>query len=133
MKFICSDHDAVVSQTNGYSQVCENLHCRTPHRSGYYFAGPALEGTDCGDGKWCEGGACVKTRPFVKPIEYVKGGWSSWINKTCKSNCLLDGVGYQRRERRCNNPTPINTDEGCPGRVEFLVELLELKQFYFRL
>lgn len=75
----------------------------------------------------------MKTRPFVKPIEYVKGGWSSWINKTCKSNCLLDGVGYQRRERRCNNPTPINTDEGCPGRVEFLVELLELKQFYFRL
>ncbi|KAJ6646995.1 A disintegrin and metalloproteinase with thrombospondin motifs adt-2 [Pseudolycoriella hygida] len=109
------DKDAVVSQTGGYYQLCENLHCRTPHRSGYYFAGPALEGTDCGKEKWCEGGTCVKKRPFVKPIEYVKGGWSSWMNGTCKSECLIDGQGYQRRERKCNNPKPINTDEGCPG------------------
>jgi len=24
------------------------LKCKTPHRSGFYFAGPALEGTTCG-------------------------------------------------------------------------------------
>lgn len=28
--------------------ICENLRCKTPHRSGFYFAGPALEGTECG-------------------------------------------------------------------------------------
>ena len=31
------------------SSICQNLHCRTPNRSGYYFAGPALQGTDCGN------------------------------------------------------------------------------------
>ncbi|XP_037042307.1 A disintegrin and metalloproteinase with thrombospondin motifs adt-2-like [Bradysia coprophila] len=109
------DNDAVVSQTNGYHQICNNLHCRSPHRSGYYFAGPALDGTDCGPDKWCEGGVCGKKRPFVKPIEYVKGGWSDWMNGTCKSDCLMDGLGHQRRERKCDNPTPVNTDEGCSG------------------
>lgn len=115
MIFVFSDKDAIVSQTNGYSKICENLHCRTPNRSGYYFAGPALEGTDCDTDRWCEGGNCVQKRPFVKPIQYVKGGWSKWENKTCRSNCLVNGKGYQRRERKCNNPIPINTDEGCPG------------------
>lgn len=28
--------------------ICENLQCETPNRPGYYFAGPALEGTTCG-------------------------------------------------------------------------------------
>ena len=31
---------------------------------GYYRAGPALEGTACGDGFWCRAGKCVKN---VKP------------------------------------------------------------------
>lgn len=26
-------------------QACQSLQCETPHRSGYYFAGPALDGT----------------------------------------------------------------------------------------
>lgn len=26
-------------------EACQSLQCETPHRSGYYFAGPALEGT----------------------------------------------------------------------------------------
>lgn len=28
-------------------QVCQSLQCRTPHRSAYYFAGPALDGKFC--------------------------------------------------------------------------------------
>lgn len=59
----------------------------------------------------------MQKRPFVKPLEYVKGGWSDWMNGTCKSDCLMDALGHQRRRRKCNNPTPINTDEGCSGNV----------------
>lgn len=34
-----------------FQGMCQNLMCRTPHRSGYYFAGPALDGTTCSPGK----------------------------------------------------------------------------------
>lgn len=57
----------------------------------------------------------MKKRPVAKPIQFLKGGWSDWMSKKCQSKCLLDGQGYQKRERKCNNPIPINTDEGCPG------------------
>ena len=60
--------------------MCYSIKCRTPKREGdttvkrlsdkflcsvgYYRAGPALEGTACGDGFWCRAGKCVKN---VKP------------------------------------------------------------------
>jgi ADAM cysteine-rich domain len=45
------DKDAFVTQSNGEETMCQNLLCRTPHRVGFYFAGPALQGSDCGPGK----------------------------------------------------------------------------------
>ena len=33
--------------------MCYSIKCRTSRREGYYKAGPALEGTACGEGKWC--------------------------------------------------------------------------------
>lgn len=50
-EILLRDKDAHVSLVGGsLSGICQQLQCRTPHRSGYYFAGPALEGTDCGNG-----------------------------------------------------------------------------------
>ncbi|XP_055596194.1 A disintegrin and metalloproteinase with thrombospondin motifs adt-2-like [Uranotaenia lowii] len=107
------DKDAIAAPTSGLASICQNLQCRTPHRTGFYFAGPALEGTDCGDSKWCVGGSCQKQKK--KPIDVVKGGWSPWINEDCNSGCLEDSKGFQQRSRKCDNPKPINTDAGCEG------------------
>lgn len=50
-EILLRDRDAVVSPNQELSAICYSMQCKTPHRSGYYFAGPALEGTECGRGK----------------------------------------------------------------------------------
>ncbi|XP_060842752.1 A disintegrin and metalloproteinase with thrombospondin motifs adt-2-like [Rhopalosiphum padi] len=94
--------------------ICENLQCETPNRPGYYFAGPALEGTTCGPSSWCEAGKCVKGKP-KKPKKIIKGGWSQWKVHECTSGCIHKSKGFRSRTRTCNNPKPINTNEGCEG------------------
>ncbi|XP_053693968.1 A disintegrin and metalloproteinase with thrombospondin motifs adt-2-like [Sabethes cyaneus] len=107
------DKDAIAVTSPNMERICQNLHCRTPHRTGFYFSGPALEGTDCGDSKWCIGGSCVKQKK--KPVSIVKGGWSEWDNGDCNSGCLEQSKGFQERSRKCDNPKPVNTDDGCEG------------------
>nr|XP_003707422.2 PREDICTED: A disintegrin and metalloproteinase with thrombospondin motifs 2 [Megachile rotundata] len=109
------DKDASVAT---WYKACESLQCKTPHRSGYYFAGPALDGTYCAPGKECRSGECKNALqmhpgsddPFVQP-----GGWSEWKTGPCKSACLLKSTGAQTRQRFCNNPIPRNTESGCQG------------------
>lgn len=50
-EILLRDKDAVVSPSQQQESICYNLQCKTPHRSGFYHAGPALEGTECGRGK----------------------------------------------------------------------------------
>jgi hypothetical protein len=50
-EILLRDKDAVMSPNQQLSTICYNLQCKTPHRSGYYFAGPALDGTKCGNKK----------------------------------------------------------------------------------
>lgn len=50
-----------------------------------------------------------------KPVKVRPGGWSQWNLDKCSSGCLTNSKGFQNRQRDCNNPTPINTDEGCEG------------------
>lgn len=93
--------------------------------------------------QWCKDGSCVKNKEKVTQ-NVVKGGWSDWYNvQECSSACIknskglnqLDKIksyniflnkklsngqclwrlGYQIRRRKCTNPTPVNTDEGCEG------------------
>lgn len=47
-EILLRDKDAVMAPNQQKSTVCYSLQCKTPHRSGYYFSGPALEGTECG-------------------------------------------------------------------------------------
>ncbi|XP_058447039.1 A disintegrin and metalloproteinase with thrombospondin motifs adt-2-like [Malaya genurostris] len=107
------DKDAIAFTQPGLDRICQNLQCRTPHRTGFYFAGPALDGTDCGESKWCIGGACVKQKK--KPSNVIKGGWSEWDIGDCNSGCLEHSKGFQQKSRRCDNPKPVNTDAGCEG------------------
>ena len=39
-------------------EMCQRLYCRLDNR-GYFAAGPALEGTPCGDIENCIKGECV--------------------------------------------------------------------------
>ncbi|XP_014474312.1 PREDICTED: A disintegrin and metalloproteinase with thrombospondin motifs 14 [Dinoponera quadriceps] len=78
-------------------QACQSLQCGTPRRSGYYFAGPALDGTHCAAGRECRGGECVRVRK--------DGSWSEWEEGPCTSGCLQRSKGTRVRQRVCEYRT----------------------------
>ncbi|XP_040568314.1 A disintegrin and metalloproteinase with thrombospondin motifs adt-1-like [Lepeophtheirus salmonis] len=78
--------------------ICYTLKCQSPKRLGLYRAGPALEGTSCGKGKWCLGGICVKSEDSQAP---TPGKWSEWSEGTCESSCLDNSKGYRIKKRTC--------------------------------
>ncbi|EFA07053.2 A disintegrin and metalloproteinase with thrombospondin motifs adt-1 [Tribolium castaneum] len=113
-EILLRDKDAVVAPNQDLTTICFNLQCKTPHRSGYYFAGPALDGTECGKKRYCYGGDCVKKTP-PKPMKVVSGGWGPWKESPCTSGCIEKSRGFQVKTRQCDSPAPLNTDQGCQG------------------
>ena len=111
--------------------MCRDLHCRREHYT--WTSHPALEGTSCGQGRWCRAGACVSTdsRP-VSPVSgndltvsgAVDGGWSSWSESSCRSSCLYSVTGSLARgstgltlsSRSCDNPRPSSGGSNCAGK-----------------
>ena len=54
LQILLRDKDAapaVAPGAVGEAAQCLQLACRTPHRAGFYYAGPALPGTSGGKGK----------------------------------------------------------------------------------
>ncbi|KAL4716069.1 hypothetical protein ACJJTC_002834 [Scirpophaga incertulas] len=81
---------------------------------------PALPGTPCGNGMWCQGGECVPTdsasttEAVLKPTsgspgqltggEATSGGdgpWNKWRESSCRSSCTLRSRGARERRRAC--------------------------------
>lgn len=109
------DKDAMVAT---FFKACESLQCKTPHRNGYFFAGPALDGTYCASGKECRGGECkniLQIYPGLNNPSIEPGGWSEWKTGPCKSGCLLKSTGAQIRQRFCNTSISKNTEIDCQG------------------
>ncbi|XP_066143129.1 A disintegrin and metalloproteinase with thrombospondin motifs adt-1-like [Euwallacea fornicatus] len=113
-EILLRDKDAAMSPSQSSKDICYNLQCKSPHRSGFYFAGPALDGTPCGSAKYCYGGQCTSKQPPT-PIKITPGGWSNWKNGSCSSGCIQNSKGMHIITRECNNPVPVNTDQGCEG------------------
>ncbi|XP_037772688.1 uncharacterized protein LOC119568305 [Penaeus monodon] len=103
--------------------VCNTVMCRSPHRIGYFKAGPALDGTYCGAESWCVAGSCTPWPPSKAP-DVVLGGWSSWQHTGCESGCIHNSTGVQMSKRACSNPKPRNTEKRCSG-VDATVNLCD--------
>jgi thrombospondin motif-containing protein 18 len=133
-EILLRDRDAYPFFNAQQSAICENLHCRTPNRSGFFFAGPALAGTDCGHGSWCDGGVCVRrtstskkptmrttttttttTAPSTTTDSEQFSTWSSWSRQKCQSDCLKYSKGTQVITRTC---TAGASCEGLSSSVE---------------
>ncbi|XP_069173601.1 A disintegrin and metalloproteinase with thrombospondin motifs adt-1-like isoform X2 [Procambarus clarkii] len=102
-------------------EICQDLHCRRDHYT--WTSHPALEGTSCGNHKWCKRGRCQENSeaPALSPSASlvssasqgasgsVGGKWGAWSE--CRSACLygVDGVlssgssGLALSERRCGS------------------------------
>ncbi|XP_064479406.1 A disintegrin and metalloproteinase with thrombospondin motifs adt-1-like [Ornithodoros turicata] len=112
-KIFLRDEDAALFNSSVIGKVCERVTCKTPNRMGYYKAGPALEGTFCGDQKWCRNGKCVTAED--QSLVPVEGGWSDWSYGTCTSGCISNSKGFIRDHRSCDSPRPRNTAYYCDG------------------
>ncbi|NWV74759.1 ATS7 metalloproteinase, partial [Dasyornis broadbenti] len=89
--------------------VCSTLWC-TVGNTCHSKLDAAVDGTACGDNKWCFNGECV---PVGYRPEAIDGGWSSWSSwASCSRSC---GAGVQSAERHCSHPTPKYGGRYCLG------------------
>ncbi|XP_023562555.1 A disintegrin and metalloproteinase with thrombospondin motifs 3 isoform X2 [Octodon degus] len=103
---------------------CKQLWCSHPDNP--YFCktkkGPPLDGTECATGKWCYKGHCMWKNTNQQKQD---GNWGSWTKfGSCSRTC---GTGVRFRTRQCNNPTPINGGQDCPG-VNFEYQLCNMEE-----
>ncbi|XP_045184120.2 SCO-spondin-like isoform X1 [Mercenaria mercenaria] len=67
---------------------------------------PAHGGLDCI-------GSSTDTKPCLKQLCPVHGGWTKWSNwDACSVTC---GVGIEKRHRNCSNPVPDRNGHQCFG------------------
>ncbi|XP_071345295.1 A disintegrin and metalloproteinase with thrombospondin motifs 7 [Trachinotus anak] len=89
--------------------VCSTLWCTVGTTCHSKLDG-AVDGTSCGEDKWCFSGECVASG--FHP-ESVNGGWASWSEwSACSRTC---GAGVQSAQRDCDNPVPKNRGKYCLG------------------
>ncbi|NWZ08711.1 ATS7 metalloproteinase, partial [Agelaius phoeniceus] len=89
--------------------VCSTLWC-TVGNTCHSKLDAAVDGTACGESKWCFNGECVPVGFRPEPID---GGWSSWSAwASCSRSC---GAGVQSAERHCSQPTPKYGGRYCLG------------------
>ncbi|MFT7816604.1 A disintegrin and metalloproteinase with thrombospondin motifs 7-like [Arapaima gigas] len=89
--------------------VCSTLWCTVGNTCHSKLDG-AVDGTKCGENKWCYNSECV---PVGYRPETVNGGWASWNEwSACSRTC---GTGVQNAQRDCINPTPMHGGKYCLG------------------
>uniref|UniRef100_A0A8B9BPY1 ADAM metallopeptidase with thrombospondin type 1 motif 7 n=1 Tax=Anser brachyrhynchus TaxID=132585 RepID=A0A8B9BPY1_9AVES len=89
--------------------VCNTLWC-TVGTTCHSKLDAAVDGTACGENKWCFNGECVPVGYRPDAIDGSWGPWSSWA--ACSRSC---GAGVQSAERQCSNPTPKYGGRYCLG------------------
>ncbi|XP_036391450.1 A disintegrin and metalloproteinase with thrombospondin motifs 7 [Megalops cyprinoides] len=96
---LCDDMDS----------VCSTLWCTVGDTCHSKLDG-AVDGTRCGENKWCFHGECL---PAGYRPERVDGGWAPWGEwSACSRTC---SIGVQNAERDCSNPVPKNGGKYCLG------------------
>ncbi|TMS13657.1 A disintegrin and metalloproteinase with thrombospondin motifs 7 [Larimichthys crocea] len=97
--------------------VCSTLWCTVGTTCHSKLDG-SVDGTSCGEHKWCFGGECVAAG--YQP-ESVNGGWAPWSEwSACSRTC---GAGVQSAHRDCDNPVPKYRGKYCLGERRRIQDL----------
>ncbi|XP_035663694.1 coadhesin-like [Branchiostoma floridae] len=63
---------------------------------------------------------CDSGQPCAGKFFFFNGNWSAWsLWSACNASC---GVGYQTRNRTCDNPEPLNGGANCTGTAQDVQE-----------
>ncbi|XP_044757842.1 A disintegrin and metalloproteinase with thrombospondin motifs 12-like [Coccinella septempunctata] len=100
-------------ETTNEETFCEQLFCRVNGSLCVSTGETVVDGTKCGENKWCFQTKCIEAGQRPKA---VNGGWSEWSPPTtCSRTC---GGGVTMSERQCNNPIPANGGRYCIGESQ---------------
>ncbi|XP_077375099.1 A disintegrin and metalloproteinase with thrombospondin motifs 7 [Festucalex cinctus] len=89
--------------------VCGTLWCTVGATCHSKLDG-AVDGTSCGQDKWCFSGECVQAGHYP---DRVNGGWGTWSEwSACSRSC---GAGVESAQRDCDDPVPRNRGKYCLG------------------
>ncbi|KAK3743252.1 hypothetical protein QZH41_017056, partial [Actinostola sp. cb2023] len=92
---------------------CKQLFCMKGSSCIGKGAAP-IDGTPCGQRKWCLRGHCVDIGNSLPPA--IDGQWGSWSHYTqCTRSC---GGGVRFKKRYCDNPRPKYGGKHCVGESE---------------
>ncbi|XP_023670901.2 A disintegrin and metalloproteinase with thrombospondin motifs 7 isoform X2 [Paramormyrops kingsleyae] len=89
--------------------VCSTLWCTVGETCHSRLDG-AVDGTKCGEDKWCYGGECVSAGHWPERVDGGWGPWSEW--SACSRTC---STGVQDAQRDCNSPIPKHGGKYCLG------------------
>ncbi|XP_066252676.1 A disintegrin and metalloproteinase with thrombospondin motifs 12-like [Euwallacea similis] len=91
-------------------QVCQNLVCKINEGECIGKNEISVDGTKCGENKWCFNRNCIEMG--LRP-EAINGGWGAWGHwSACTRSC---GGGLTFSDRECTNPPPANGGRFCFG------------------
>ncbi|CAI4233289.1 unnamed protein product [Auanema sp. JU1783] len=111
------DYQVEIPAGRSMEDICRILWCGNSG-STISTAHPALEGSWCGDNKWCHEGRCASWPNGEQPL-VVHGQWSDWSNgeKLCPvQQCHIQGsITIKAQHRDCVNPAPNNGGRTCKG------------------
>lgn len=102
-------------------EICRDLHCQRDRYT--WTSHPALEGTNCGDAKWCRSGKCIlKTETVDSLPSYTRpkssfAEKSNYLDLSKSSNALKQEYTFSR---------VIGTIQ-----IETLKDLYEISPFLF--
>ncbi|XP_048588215.1 A disintegrin and metalloproteinase with thrombospondin motifs 20 [Nematostella vectensis] len=88
---------------------CGSLFCTKTYFTCPSNVAPPLDGTYCGERKWCIAGECIDDGSLP-----INGGWSDWSADYSACSYSCDG-GVQWKTRTCTNPKPARGGADCVG------------------
>ena len=110
-QFLADDPDSTVTlETGDLSEICNRMVCDSPRRTGSFPAGPAMDGTRCGNGMECYSGSCVYRGTRSVGSSYQEPKWGDWNHNPCESGCISGSIPVEISNRKC-----ITDDVGCSG------------------
>ncbi|XP_051918967.1 A disintegrin and metalloproteinase with thrombospondin motifs 7 [Hippocampus zosterae] len=89
--------------------VCSTLWCTVGATCHSKLDG-AVDGTTCGQDKWCFSGQCIAAGHYPDSVNGAWGTWSEW--SACSRSC---GAGVESAQRDCDDPVPRNRGKYCLG------------------
>lgn len=111
------DFHVEIPQGRNMDDICRILWCGNSGAK-ISTAHPALEGSWCGNNKFCLEGQCTKWRVGPPPPK-IDGGWSEWTGgeRQCPiMQCQVTGsIRIKGQMRMCTNPAPNNGGKRCTG------------------